>query len=70
MVEGVSLGVGWKTLKVSKDLAKSVGIRFMFVLRCLLGNQIFLAIMGIPSGSVALKSPGSWCERSVTCFEL
>lgn len=55
---------------MSIDLAKSVGIHFMFVLKCLLGNQVFLAIMGIPSGSVALNFPGYWYERSVTCDEL
>lgn len=70
MVERASLGVRWKTLKVNTDLAKSVEIFFMFVLKCLLGNQMFLVIMGIPSGSVSLNSPGYWCERSMVCFEL
>lgn len=58
MVEGVSWGIRWKTLKVSTDLAKSVEISCMFVLKCLLGNQIFLVIMGMPSGSESLNSPG------------
>lgn len=33
VMEGASLGLRWKALKVSIDLAKSEGISFMFVLK-------------------------------------